>query len=163
MELCRLNSHLTLDKMIRTWLRILPLLLLIGSAILLLEGLPLLNEPLFNGSELRFGALVVWVGIIMLPFSILIGIRIIRKPISTAYRFYHWVFLLLSLLSLSWGLVSYLLAGNWAYTFVNSGGVKGNEQAYTVFLYFTAILISLTLLFLIIFGIHHLIIKNKKK
>ncbi len=163
MELCRLNSHLTLDKMIRTWLRILPLLLLIGSAILLLEGLPLLNEPLFNGSELRFGALVVWVGIIMLPFSILIGIRIIRKPISSAYRFYHRVFLLLSLLSISWGLVSYLLAGNWAYTFVNSGGLKGSEQAFTVFIYFTGILISLTLLFLIIFGIHHLIIKNKKK
>jgi hypothetical protein len=149
--------------MIRIWLRILPLLLLIGSGILMLEGLPLLTEPLFKGSELLFGTLVAWVGIIMLPFSILIGIRIIRKPISIVYRFYHRVFLLLSLLSMTWGLVSYLLAGNWVYTFSNSSGFKGSEQAFTVFLYFTAILISLTLLFLIIFGIHHLIIKNKKK
>ena len=149
--------------MIRTWLRILPLLLLIASGILMLEGLPLLTEPLFKGSELLLGTLVAWVGIIMVPLSILIGIRIIRKPISSAYRFYHRVFLLLSLISLTWGLVSYLLAGNWAYTFVNSGGFKGSEQAFTVFLYFTAILISLTLLFLVIFGIHHLIIKNKKK
>ncbi len=149
--------------MIRTWLRILPLLLLIGSAILMLEGLALLNETLFKGSELLWGTLVVWVGIIMLPFSILMGIRIIRKPISSAYRFYHRVFLLLSLLSVTWGLVSFLLAGNWAYTFAISSGFKGREQAFNLFLYFTAILISLTLLFLIIFGIHHLIIKNKKK
>jgi hypothetical protein len=163
MELYRLNSHLTLDKMIRTWLRILPLLLLIGSGILMLEGLPLLNETLFKGSELLWGTLVAWVGIIMLPFSILMGIRIIRKPISRVYRFYHRVFLLLSLLSITWGLVSYLLAGNWAYTFVTSSGFKGSEPAYNLFLYFTTILISLTLLFLIIFGIHHLIIKYKKK
>jgi len=149
--------------MIRTWLRILPLLLLIGSGILMLEGLPLLTNPLYKGSELLLGTLVAWVGIIMVPFSILIGIRIIRKPISSAHRFYHRVFLLLSLISLTWGLVSYLLAGNWAYTFVNSGGFKGSEKAFAVFLYFTAILISLTLLFLVIFGIHYLIIKNKKK
>ena len=148
--------------MIRTWLRILPLLLLIGSGILMLEGLPLLTEPLFKGSELLLGTLVAWVGIIMVPFSILIGIRIIRKPISPVYRFYHRVFLLLSLLSLTWGLVSYLMAGNWLYTFVNSGGFIGSEKAFDVFHYFTAILISLTLLFLLIFGIHHLIIKNKK-
>lgn len=149
--------------MIRIWIRILPLLLLIGSGILILEGLALLNEPLFKGSELLFGTLVVWVGIIMVPFSILIGIRIIRKPISAAYRFYYRVFLLLSLLSICWGLVSYMLAGNWAYVFINSGGFKGSEKTLTVFLYFSAILISLTLLFLVIFGIHHLIIKNRKK
>ncbi len=149
--------------MIRTWLRILPLLLLIGSGILMLEGSPFLNEPLYKGSEFPIGTLVAWVGVIMLPLSILTGIRIIRKPISHVYRFYHRVFLSLSLLSISWGLVSYLLAGNWAYTFSSNSGFKGSEQAFTVFLYYTSILFSLTLLFLIIFGIHHLIIKNKKK
>ncbi len=149
--------------MIRTWLRILPLLLLIGSGILMLEGSPFLNEPLYKGSEFPIGTLVAWIGVIMLPLSILIGIRIIRKPISRVYRFYHRVFLSLSLLSISWGLVSYLLAGNWAYTFSSNSGFKGSEQAFTVFLYYTSILFSLTLLFLIIFGIHHLIIKNKKK
>ena len=148
---------------IRTWLRILPLLLLIGSGILMLEGLPFMDDSLFKGSEFPIGTLVAWVGIIMLPLSILMGIRIIRSPISHVYRFYHRVFLSMSLLSISWGLVSYLLAGNWAYTFSNNRGFKGSEQAFTVFLYFTAILFSLNLLFLIIFGIHHLIIKIKKK
>jgi len=149
--------------MIRTWLRILPLLLLIGSGILMLEGSPVLTEPLFKGSGFPFGTLVAWVGIIMVPFSILIGIRIIRKPVSNTYRFYNRVFWLLSLLSTSWGLVSYLLAGNWAFTFSNSSEFKGSKQAYTMFLYYTGILISLTLFFLILFGIHHLIITQKHK
>lgn len=149
--------------MIRTWLRILPLLLLIGSGILMLEGLPVLTEPLFKGSGLLFGTFVAWVGMIMLPFSILIGIRIIRKPVSRVYRFYNLVFRLLSLLAIPWGLISYLLTGNWALSFSNSSGFKGSEQAFTIFLYYTGIITSLTLLFLIIFGIHHLIIKNKQK
>lgn len=148
---------------LRTWLRILPLLLLIGSGILMLEGLPILNEPLLKDSGFPFGTLVSWVGIVMLPFSILMGIRLIRKPTSGAYRFYNRFFWLLSMLSVPWGLVSYLLAGNWAFTFSKSTGFKGSEQAFTVFLYFTAILISLSLLFLIIFGIHHLIIYQKHK
>lgn len=149
--------------MLRTWLRILPLLLLIGSGIMMLEGLPILNEPLFKGCGLPFGTLVTWIGITMLPFSILIGIRIIRKPISNIYRFYNRGFWFLSLLSATWGLVSYILAGNWTFTFSNNNGYKGSDQAFTAFLYYTATLISLTLLFLLIFGIHHLIIYQKHK
>ena len=149
--------------MIRTWLRILPLLLLIGSCILLLEGLPVLSEPLIKGLRLTLGTLIAWVGITMLPFSILIGIRLIRKPISLAYRFYHRAFLIMTLLSLLWGVVSFLLAGNWAYTFTKHEGFRGSEQAFSVFLYYSASIISLSLLLFIIFGIHHLIIQQKKK
>ena len=149
--------------MIRTWLSILPLLLLIGSCILLLEGLPILTEPVIKGFRLLFETFVAWVGITMLPFSILIGIRLIHKPISLVYRFYHRAYWMLTLLASLWGLVSYLLAGNWAYTFSNSDGFRGSEQAFSVFIYYTALVISLTLLLLIIFGIHHLIIQKKKK
>lgn len=149
--------------MIRTWLRILPLLLLIGSGILILEGLPILTEPLYEGSELPFGTFVAWVGLSMLPLSILMGIRLIRKPISAVYRFYNRVFWLFTVLALAWGPLSYILAGNWAFTFSNSSGFKGSEQAFSVFLSYTIIVISLTLLTFLIFGIHYLIIKNTKK
>jgi len=99
--------------MIRTWLRILPLLLLIGSGILLLEGLPILTEPVIEGKGLPFGTLIAWLGISMLPLSILIGIRLIRKPTSQAYRFYKQAFMVFTMLGAAWGAVSYLLAGNW--------------------------------------------------
>ena len=149
--------------MIRLWLRILPLLLLIACCILMLEESPILTEPVIEGLGLPLGTLIAWVGITMFPFSILIGIRLIRKPISVVYRFYHRAFILLTLLATPWGLVSYLLAGNWAITFSNSDGFRGSEQAFSVFLYYTAFVISLTLLFIIIFAMHHLIINQKNK
>ena len=159
----RLNSHSTFGKMIRTWLRLLPLLLLIACSILLLEGLPILNDPVLKGSGLPFELLITWVGIIMLPLSIVVGIRILRKPISPVYRFYHRAFLLLALSASFWGLLSNLLAGNWAFTFSNTDRFEGSEQAFLVFRYYTAIIISLTIFLLIVFGTHHLIIKMKKK
>jgi len=149
--------------MLRTWLRILPLLLLIGSGILLLEGLPILTEPFIRGMGLPFGTLVVWVGITMVPLSILTGIRLIRKPISLVYRFYHRAFWILTALSSLWGPVSYLLAGNWTYTFTRNEGFRGSNLAFSVFIYFTAITIALSLLMFIIFGIHHFILQHKKK
>lgn len=149
--------------MLRTWFRLLPLLLLIGSGILMLEGLPILTESVVEGSGLPFGTLISWLGISMFPLSILLAFRILRKPISSVYRFYHRTFRLLSLFALSWGLVSYLLAGNWAFIFSEHAGFQGSENAFKIFIYYTGILISLPLLFLLSFGIHHLILKMKKK
>ena len=149
--------------MFRPWLKVLPLLLLIGSSILLLEGSPILTQAVREGGGLPFGTLVAWVGIIMVPCSILLGIRLIRKPISPVYRFYNRAFLGLTLFSSLWGGVSYLLAGNWAFTFSESEKFRGSEQAGSVFMYYTGILISLTLLLFLAFGIHHLYIQIKKK
>ncbi len=149
--------------MIRTWLRILPLLLLIGSCILLLEGLPILTEPVIEGIGLPFGTLIAWVGISMFPFSIVIGIRVIRKPTSQVYRFYKGGFFVFTLLGVAWGGISYLLAGNWTYTFSNDEGFRGSEQAFDIFLVYTAFIISISLLTFVIFGLHHLIINQKHK
>jgi hypothetical protein len=149
--------------MIRTWLRILPLLLLIGSCIMLLEGLPILTEPVIEGIGLPFGTLIAWVGISMFPFSILTGIRFIRKPTSQVYRYYKGVFFVFTLLGAAWGGISYFLAGNWTYTFSKDGGFRGSEQAFDIFLIYTAFVISITLLTFVIFGLHHLIINQKRK
>ena len=149
--------------MIRTWLRILPLLLLIGSCILLLEGLPILTEPVIEGIGLPFGTLIAWVGISMFPFSILMGIRFIRKPTSLVYRYYKRAFLIFTLLGIAWGGISYLLSGNWTYTFSTDEGFRGGDRAFNIFLTYTAFVISLTLLTFVIFGIHHLIINQKHK
>jgi hypothetical protein len=108
----KLNSHLTFGKMISTWLRILPLLLLIGSSILLLEGLPILTKPVIEGYGLPFGTLIAWVGISMFPLSILMGIRFIRKPSSQVYQFYKRGFFVFTLLGMAWGGISFLLAGS---------------------------------------------------
>ncbi|MBE9518040.1 MAG: hypothetical protein IMY68_05690 [Bacteroidetes bacterium] len=149
--------------MIRTWLRILPLLLLIGSGILLLEGLPILTEPVIEGMGLPFGTLIAWVGISMFPCSILIGIRLIRKPTSQVYRFYKGAFFVFTLLGVAWGGISYLLTDNWTYTFSTAETFRGSERTFNIFLIYTSFVISITLLTFVIFGIHHFIINQKHK
>ena len=130
---------------------------------MLLEGLPILTEPVIEGYGLPFGTLITWVGITMFPLSILMGIRFIRKPTSEVYRFYKRVLFVFTLLGVAWGGISYLLAGNWTYTFSNDETFRGSERAFDLFLIYTALVISLTLLTLVIFGIHHLIINQKHK
>ena len=130
---------------------------------MLLEGLPILEEPVIEGYGLPFGTLIAWVGITMFPLSILMGIRFIRKPTSEVYRFYKRVLFVFTLLGVAWGGITYLLAGNWTYTFSNDETFRGSERAFDLFLIYTALVISITLLTLVIFGIHHLIINQKHK
>jgi uncharacterized membrane protein YesL len=99
----------------------------------------------------------------MFPLSILMGIRFIRNPTSEVYHFYKRVFFVFTLLGVAWGGISYLLAGNWTYTFSNDETFRGSERAFNIFLIYTAVVISMTLLTFLIFGIHHLIINQKRK
>lgn len=123
----------------------------------------MLADPILNDPELPKGTLISWACIAMLPLSIIMSIRLIRKPASKAYRFYKRVFISLFLLGASWGLVCYSLAGNWAFTFSDTGVFRGSEEAFQLIVKYTFTLISLVLFFLIIFGIHHFIISKKHK
>ncbi len=145
----------------RRLFRLLPLLLFLACLLLILTGSPLLVKPVMNELEIPFGTLISWVGIAMLPLSVIMGIRLIRKPTSLAYRFYKRVFICLFLFSAAWGLISYYLAGNWAFTYSDTGVFRGSEKAFQLIVKYTFTLISLNLLFLLIFGIHHLIISKK--
>jgi len=158
-----LKPNLTSGNMIRKTLRILPLLILIGSGILLLEGSPLLGRPLVAGSEIPLGTLIAWLCLSTLPLSMVAGIRYIRKPISAVYRFYKRAFSLFILLGLAWGLFSNFLAGNWNFVFSGEEAFRGSETAFTVFVAYTAFIVLGSLLTFIIFLIHHLSITLKQK
>lgn len=147
----------------RRLFRLLPILLFLACLLLIATGSPILEKPVRNELEIPFGTLISWVCIAMLPLSIIMSIRLIRKPTSKAYRFYKRVFICLFLLSAAWGLISYYLAGNWSFTYSNTGVFRGSEKAFQIIVTYTFTLISLTLLFLVIFGIHHLIISKKHK
>lgn len=147
----------------RRLFRLLPLLLFLVCLFLIITGSPILTEPLMDEPEIPRGTIISWLCIAMLPLSILMGLRPIRKPISLVYRFYKRVFICFLLLGASWGLVSYYLAGNWAFTFSDTGVFRGSEKAFRCIVTYTFALISLTLLFLLIFGIHHFIISKKHK
>ena len=149
--------------MIKSILRILPLLILAASTAFFIKDSPVLEAPLVEGIDLPLGTMLAWLCITMLPLSILLGIRYIRKPISPVYRFYNRAFLLLTLLGMAWGAISYLLAGNWTFTFANAKEFMGSEIAFELFLPYSSFVIAITLLTFIIFGIHHLTIYQKQK
>ena len=149
--------------MIRTILRLIPLLFLIASCILLLQESPLLTLPLSEGADIPGGTVIAWLFLITLPLSILLGIRYIRKPTSKVYRFYRRAFSLYTLLGLGWGIISYLLSGNWSYIFSSKEVFKGSEAAFNMFMAYTAFVFLASLLTFIIFLVHHFFIKLKQK
>ena len=149
--------------MIRSIFRVLPLLILVTSFIILLQGSPILILPVFEGSDIPGGTVIAWLGLITLPLSILVGVRYIRKPISVVYRFYKRAFFIYTMLGLCWGLFAYLLSGNWAFTFSSEQAFKGSDAAFNMFLAYTVFTVILSLFTFVIFLIHHLIIKLKKK
>lgn len=147
----------------RRLFRLLPLFLFLACLLLILTGSPILLKPLMNDLDFPIGTLISWVGIAMLPLSIIMGVRLIRKPTSLAYRFYKRVYIFFFLLSAAWGLISYYLVGNWAFTYSDTGVFRGSEKAFQLIVTFTFTLISLNLLLLLIFGIHHFIISKRHK
>lgn len=146
----------------KRFFRLLPLLLFLACLILIASGSPILEEPLMSDLEIPRGTLISWLCIAMLPLSIIMSIRRIRKPTSRVYRFYKRVFICLFLPGAAWGFISYYLAGNWAFTFSDTGVFRGSEKAFQLIVKYTFTLISLTLLIMIIFGIHHFIISKKR-
>ena len=149
--------------MIRSLLRMLPLLLLVFGLVLLLSGSHLLTLPVVEGSPLPVGNLAAWLCLSMFPVSILFGIRNIRKPISRVYRFYRQAFFFCALLGMLWGLVSFQLAGNWAFAFSDQGLFRGSDTAFKIFVSYTAFTGGFSLLTFIIFLIHHSLIHLKRK
>ena len=149
--------------MIRSLLRMLPSLLLLFGLVLLLSGSHLLALPVIEGSPLPVGNLAAWLCLSMFPLSVLVGIRLIRKPVSRVYRFYRQAFVIYALLGMIWGLLCYLLAGNWAFAFSDHGLFRGSDTAFKIFVSYTAITGGLSLLTFIIFLIHHSFIHLKRK
>ena len=125
----------------RRLFRLLPLLLFLASLLLILLESPILLQPLLNNPEIPVGTLISWLCIIMLPLSIIMNIRRIRKPTSKVYRFYKRVFLCFLLLGASWGFISYYLAGNWSFTFSDTGVFRGSEEAFQLIVTYTFLLI----------------------
>lgn len=141
--------------------RIFPLLIFGACMILLVSGSSILVKPIVADSGFPYGTLVTWVGICFLPLSLLSGIKSLREPLTTAYKVYNLILKGLTFLGVVWGIISFLLAGNWSFSFGGAEKFQGSQQAFSVFTFYTAFLVSLSLLILLIHGIHQLILRTK--
>ena len=148
-----------------TLLLLFSLLVLICSAYLLITGSPLLVKPLLHQPIVPMGTLITWMGIIALPYCILYGISNLRQPTNRISKRYRTVLNVLIMLAISWGLVSYFLADNWSFTFKQQSDFRGSTRASPYFWHYTKIVVAAPIVFLLIYGLHILIlaIKNRIK
>jgi len=99
---------------------------------LLLSGSPVLTAAIDPAGKLPAGTLITWLGFILLPLSIYIGIfngPAAQDPLLNIFRMGLLVAFVLSLL---WGFAAYGLAGNWSYSFSSGaeqfvGSVRAGE------------------------------------
>ena len=126
-------------------------IILVSCLFLIVTGSPILNAPLYNGSAFPLGTLVSWIGIIAFAFTIYLSFNRIHHANNSFHRIIRIVSGSIVVLALFWGLIGFLFAGNWAFTFQNHDEFRGSIEASGYFWIFTATLILLpVLLFLIL-------------
>ena len=121
---------------------------------MLISGTPLLTEEIIEGTGLPWGNMITWIALLSLPCTQYFGIEKIRYPQSATLRAFNISLRVMIAFSFLWGVVSYLLAGNWSFTFRLTDAFRGSTEASYYFWGYTMMLVMLPLLLIIIYGIH---------
>lgn len=150
-------------KMSRKILLLILLSTVFLSTFLLVSGSDLLLIPLVEDPYLPLGNIITWIGIIALPLSIYFGIGKVRKPHTKTATFYKHLLKLIIALAAAWGFVAYGLAGNFATTFKNQPGFVGSSRASEYFWNYNYLVVAAPLVFLLVYGLHRLILNFLKE
>lgn len=119
---------------------------------LLVSGSPLLGETLFGGGAFPLGTLVTWIGLAVLPVSFYTGFPALRHPEKTSDRIFLLVLLIILIVAGLWGIVAYILSGNWSYTFKGNGdGFSGSNLAAKLFWRITYFTVAIEWFFILIY------------
>ena len=122
------------------------LVILIGSAYLLLTGSPLLLMPAVEAINLPAGTLIAWAGLIALPAAIYLFTPQSDRQSSRLNRLAINLLRSDLLLAGSWGLVAYGLSGSWAFTFSGvARSFRGSDAASAAFWGYTVLIVAAAL------------------
>ena len=105
------------------------LFLTVGVVILLVTGSSLLNIALDNDETIPSGTLITWTGMISLPLSIYWGIKGLREPSNKLSRILSVLIKTLIILAILWIPISFLLAGNFSFSFSEKETFQGGQNA----------------------------------
>lgn len=97
--------------------------------ILLVTGSPLLTQPLPGNDAFPWGTIITWIGMFCLPLSIYWGVEPLRSPQRKPYHLLAYALKILIILGLFWAPLSYLLAGNWSFSFSEKETFQGGQSA----------------------------------
>lgn len=133
--------------------------ILIFCLILIVTGSPILGTPVFNKTTFPSGTLISWIGLIALTFLIYLAFNKSYNSTSSNRRILRFVSGIIVILAFLWGLIGFLLAGNWAFTFQNHNEFRGSIEASRFFWIYTASLVLLPILLILILWL--MILSNK--
>ncbi|MEE4246510.1 MAG: hypothetical protein V2I33_13960 [Kangiellaceae bacterium] len=125
---------------------------LIGSISLLVGAPNLLTIRLSESINLPVGTITTWLGLIALPSMFLLGIDKVYNATTTLYLIWKRALSVLILFSVMWLPISFMLAGNLAFTFSNVGSFQGGQTAMKIFWLMNYLLVTLPLILSIVFG-----------
>lgn len=96
----------------------------------LMTGSPLLTTPIIKGSTLPWGNIMTWTLFVLFPVNFLV-IRKRRRLHLIPRRFFNTTVILSLLMGVLWLFVSYILSGNWQFSFSAKDTNQSIWQAYT--------------------------------
>lgn len=135
-------------------------IILVSCIFLIVTGSPILNVPLYKESAFPLGTIVSWIGLIAFTFTMCFAFNKIHRANNSIHKIIRIVFGGIVILASIWGLIGYLLAGNWAFTFQNHDEFRGSIEASRYFWICTASLVLLPILLFLIFWIPLMIKKS---
>lgn len=133
--------------------------ILVFCLILLVTGSPILGTPLVNKTAFPSGTIISWIGIIALTITIYLVFILLRHSTRSNYKMLSYVLRSIVIFAALWGLTGFLLAGNWAFIFQNHDEFRGSIEASRLFWIYTASLVLLPVLLILVFW---LMILSKK-
>ncbi len=139
-------------------------LIMVGvSAALLLTGSQILLYPLHESENIPLGTFTTWAGIICLPLSVYLGIKELRKPSSIMNKILASLLKGILSLSILWAPISYLLAGNFSFTFSGTEDLQGGQEAMKIFWVFSYSIVIGTLLIFVLYWLKTIMNKGFQK
>lgn len=125
------------------------LIIALISSFLLISGNALLTKSIWNNVYFPFGTLTTWLGFIGLSFSVYCGIKELRKPTNFFTKLLSYQLKVALVLSFLWIFISYVLAGNFSFTFTETNTFQGGQLAMKIFwiLCYTLVIIPILVFF----------------
>lgn len=128
---------------------------------LILTGSPVTTMALMEDYNLPAGSFIAWIGLTCLQTAVYYSFSSIHKPKKLFLMIISVLIKMTGLIAFFWGIISFILSGNWSFNFASNEGFTGSMEASNTFWRITYLLIIIPLVSVIILTINELILKLK--
>ena len=113
------------------------ILIIVIVSFLLYSGSSILTVGLDQNNTIPSGTFITWAGIISLPIAIILGVKNLRHPKGSAYKFLGILLRITVFLAVLWVPVSYFLSGNLGFNFTGKDTFRGGQLGMKWFWYYS--------------------------